>query len=136
VLADIAACACFVVASLTLESGLVILPLAIATYWAGLRGISRNAIVVMLLLAVGYVVLRVAGLHMIGNAVGERQSGLRHRDAVNRRTPRAVRRSVLAALRVHDHLFGADRAVLTADCRSMDRVRAVGSRCVAGVLPE
>jgi hypothetical protein len=74
-LVDIAVCLCFVIASLTLESGLVILPMVIATYWAGLRGISRAAIVAMLALAAGYVVLRVFGLHMIGNAVGERQTG-------------------------------------------------------------
>jgi hypothetical protein len=72
---DIAACVLFVVASLTLESGLVILPMVMATYWAGMRGISRGAIIAMIALATGYVVLRVFGLHMIGNAVGERQTG-------------------------------------------------------------
>ena len=74
-LIDIAACVCFAAASLTLESGLAILPMVIATYWAGLRGISRNAIIAMMVLAAGYVALRVGGLHMIGNAVGERQTG-------------------------------------------------------------
>ena len=74
-LADAAACVIFAVAALTLESGLVVLPIAIAAYVAGLRGISRNALIAMTVLAGGYVVLRVAGLHMVGNAVGERQTG-------------------------------------------------------------
>src|SRR5207253_3439875 len=47
----------------------------IATYLSGLRGISRGALVAMTVLAVGYVVLRVPALHMIGNTVGERQTG-------------------------------------------------------------
>jgi hypothetical protein len=74
-LADAAACTIFVVASLTLESGLVVLPIAAAAYASGLRGISRNALMAMVALAAGYVLLRVAGLHMVGNAVGERQTG-------------------------------------------------------------
>jgi hypothetical protein len=74
-LADVAACVLFVVASLTLESGLVILGIGIAAYVSGLRGISRGALVAMAVLAAGYVVLRVPVLHMIGNTVGERQTG-------------------------------------------------------------
>jgi hypothetical protein len=73
--ADAAACIIFVVASLTLESGLVVLPIVIAAYVSGLRGISRNALIAMSVLAAGYVVLRVGGLHMVGTAVGERQTG-------------------------------------------------------------
>ena len=72
---DVAACACFTVASLTLESGLVVATVAFAAYAAGLRGISRGALVAIAALTVGYVILRVGGLHMIGNAVGERQTG-------------------------------------------------------------
>jgi hypothetical protein len=75
ILVDAAACAIFVVASLTLESGLVVLAIAIAAHVSGARGISRNALVAMGALAAGYVVLRVAGLHMVGNTVGERQTG-------------------------------------------------------------
>jgi hypothetical protein len=75
ILADVAACAIFVVASLTLESGLVVLAVAAAAYVSGARGISRNALAVMAALAVGYVLLRIAGLHMVGNTVGERQTG-------------------------------------------------------------
>jgi len=73
--ADIAACALFAVAALTLESGLVVLAVAIAAHVSGLRGISRGAIVAMAVIAAGYVLLRVPVLHMVGNAVGERQTG-------------------------------------------------------------
>ena len=73
--ADIAACTLFGVAALTLESGLVVLAVAIAAYMSGLRGISRGALIAMGVLAAGYVLLRVPVLHMVGNAVGERQTG-------------------------------------------------------------
>jgi len=61
--------------TLTLESGLVLLAVAIAAYVSGLRGISRGALIAMAVLAAGYVILRVPGLHMVGNTVGERQTG-------------------------------------------------------------
>jgi hypothetical protein len=73
--ADVAACVLFVIASLTLESGLVVFGVALAAHMAGLRGISRRALIVMAILAAAYVVLRVPVLHMAGNAVGERQTG-------------------------------------------------------------
>jgi hypothetical protein len=73
--ADIVACTLFVIASLTLESGLVVFGVALAAHVAGLRGISRRALVVMAILAAGYVMLRVPLLHMTGNVVGERQTG-------------------------------------------------------------
>jgi hypothetical protein len=73
--ADVAACACFAMASLTLESGLVVAAIAFGAYAAGLRGISRGALVAIAALAVGYVILRVGDLHMTGNTVGERQTG-------------------------------------------------------------
>jgi hypothetical protein len=73
--ADIAACVLFAIASLTLESGLVVFGVALAAYVAGLRGISRGALIAMAILAAGYVILRVPLLHMTGNAVGERQTG-------------------------------------------------------------
>jgi hypothetical protein len=73
--ADIAACTVFVIASLTLESGLVVCGVALAAHMAGLRGISRGALIAMALLAAGYVFLRGPLLHMIGNVVGERQTG-------------------------------------------------------------
>ena len=75
VLADVTACVLFTVASLTLESGLVVLGVALAAYLSGLRGISRGALIVMAALAVGYIMLRIPVLHMSGNAVGERQTG-------------------------------------------------------------
>ena len=73
--ADVAACALFVVASLTLESGLVVFAIALAAYVAGLRGISRRGLIAMAILAVAYAVLRVPVLHMTGIEVGERQTG-------------------------------------------------------------
>ncbi|HEY3160532.1 MAG TPA: hypothetical protein VGJ78_16315 [Vicinamibacterales bacterium] len=76
ILADAAACVIFVIASLTLESGLVVFAIAAAAYVAGARGISRNALIAIAVLAAGYVVLRVIGLHMLANTVGERQTGL------------------------------------------------------------
>ena len=75
IIADVAACMLFAIASLTLESGLVVLAVAIAAYVSGLRGISRGALIAMAVLAAGYVILRVPGLHMVGNTVGERQTG-------------------------------------------------------------
>jgi hypothetical protein len=65
----------FAIASLTLESGLVVFGVALATYVAGLRGISRGALIAMVILTVAYVGLRIPILHMTGNAVGERQTG-------------------------------------------------------------
>lgn len=75
IIADIIGCVLFVVASLTLESGLVVFGIALAAYVSGLRGISRGALMAMAMLAAAYVVLRVPVLHMAGNAVGERQTG-------------------------------------------------------------
>jgi hypothetical protein len=72
---DMVACTLFVIASLTLESGLVVFGVALAAYMAGARGISRGALIAMALLAAGYVVLRGPLLHMTGNVVGERQTG-------------------------------------------------------------
>ncbi len=75
IVADIVACTLFLIASLTLESGLVVFGVALAAYVAGLRGISRRALIAMAILAVAYVALRVPVLHMSGNVVGERQTG-------------------------------------------------------------
>jgi hypothetical protein len=73
--ADIGACTLFAVASLTLESGLVVFGVALACYVAGLRGISRGALIAMAGLVVAYVVMRMPVLHMSGSAIGERQTG-------------------------------------------------------------
>jgi hypothetical protein len=75
IVADVTACALFVIASLTLESGLVVFGVALAAYLAGLRGVSRRALVAMTVFAIGYVILRGPLLHMTGNMVGERQTG-------------------------------------------------------------
>jgi hypothetical protein len=74
-IADIGACVLFAIASLTLESGLVIFGIALIASLSGLRGISRGALIAMACLAAAYVILRVPVLHMVGNAVGERQTG-------------------------------------------------------------
>lgn len=73
--ADTCACTVFVTAALTLESGLVVFGVALAAYMAGLRGISRGALIAMAILGVAYLVLRVPVLHMTGNVIGERQTG-------------------------------------------------------------
>ena len=75
IVADVTACTLFVIASLTLESGLVVFGVALAAYLAGLRGVSRGALVAMAVVAIGYVILRGPLLHMTGNMVGERQTG-------------------------------------------------------------
>ena len=75
IVADVTACTLFVIASLTLESGLVVFGVALAAYLAGLRGVSRGALVAMAVFAIGYVILRGPLLHMTGNMVGERQTG-------------------------------------------------------------
>jgi len=72
---DVAGLACFAAAALTLESGLLVLPLALAGAWAGHRGISRGALALMVVLALGYVWLRVGYLGMIGNDVGDLRTG-------------------------------------------------------------
>jgi hypothetical protein len=74
-IADIGTCVLFAIASLTLESGLVVFGIALVAYLSGLRGISRGALIAMACLAACYVILRVPVLHMVGNAVGERQTG-------------------------------------------------------------
>jgi hypothetical protein len=75
IVADVVACTLFLIASLTLESGVVVFGVALAAYVAGLRGISRGALIAMAILAVAYLALRVPVLHMSGNVVGERQTG-------------------------------------------------------------
>jgi hypothetical protein len=72
---DVVALACFVGAALTLESGLIVLPMAVAGAWAGHRGISRGALGLMALLALGYLCLRVGYLGMVGNEVGDLRTG-------------------------------------------------------------
>jgi hypothetical protein len=72
---DVVAVACFALAALTLESGIVVMPLAGVGYLAGLRGISRRALVTMAVLTAGYFFLRVEYLDMVGNDLGDRSTG-------------------------------------------------------------
>lgn len=74
-LADVAAVAVFVAATLTLESGILLLPIALAGYVAGLRGVSRWGVAAVVLLTAGYIALRVGYLGMEGATLGERATG-------------------------------------------------------------
>lgn len=73
--ADVAAVVVFVAATLTLESGILLLPIAVAGYVAGLRGISRWGVAAIVTLTAGYIGLRVGYLGMAGAALGERTTG-------------------------------------------------------------
>jgi hypothetical protein len=74
-IADIAAVVVFVAATLTLESGILLLPIALAGYIAGLRGISRWGVAAIVALTAGYIGLRAGYLGMEGAALGERATG-------------------------------------------------------------
>jgi hypothetical protein len=74
-LADAAAIVLLAVATLSFESGLLVWPVAVAAYLAGLRGISRRGIVLMTLAVVLYAGLRVGYLGKQGAGVGERGTG-------------------------------------------------------------
>jgi hypothetical protein len=71
----VAALVLFSVASLTLESGVVLFPVAAVGYISGARGISRRAIWGMAVLIAAYAALRVGYLHMSSPAIGERPVG-------------------------------------------------------------
>jgi hypothetical protein len=72
---DLLACVLFVVAALTLESGLLVWVVAAAAWLTGLRGISKRAVLVMTLLLGGYMVLRFAILATGAPSLAERSSG-------------------------------------------------------------
>ena len=74
-LADLAAIVLLASAALSFESGLLVWPVAVAAYLAGLRGISRRGIVLMTLVVVLYAGLRVGYLGKQGAGVGERGTG-------------------------------------------------------------
>jgi hypothetical protein len=74
-LADAVALAIVTVSCLTIESGLLLLPIAVAGYAAGLRGISRRGIVALASLFVCYLVLRFGVLDIEGAGLGERDTG-------------------------------------------------------------
>jgi hypothetical protein len=72
---DAATVVTLALAALTLESGLLVWVIAVTGYLAGLRGISRGALIVMTVVVLAYLVLRIGYLDMSGNTVGERQTG-------------------------------------------------------------
>jgi len=74
-LADAAAVVVFVLAALTLESGLLVLAIAAMAYVAGLRGVSLWGVGCLAAIAVGYVVLRSGYLGMESAQLGDRMSG-------------------------------------------------------------
>jgi hypothetical protein len=74
-LVDLAALVLLASAALSLESGLLVWPVAVAAYLSGLRGISRRAIALMTLLVVLYAGLRVGYLGKQGTGIGERGTG-------------------------------------------------------------
>jgi hypothetical protein len=74
-IADAASIALFMIGTLTLESGVLLWPIAAAGYMAGQRGISRWGLAGMTAVAIGYVALRVGYLGMEGAQLGERATG-------------------------------------------------------------
>ena len=127
------ACACFAIASLTLESGLVVATVAFAAYACGAswnlarrarrdRGAHRRL----------RDPARRAALHMIGNAVGERQTGFGTMMLSTADLRVALRRHAVGALRLHDPLVGAHRSVFATDRRPMDGGWRVESRGLSG----
>lgn len=72
--ADTAAAAVVVLASMTLEAGLLLLPMAVAGYIAGLRGISTRGLIGLVAVTVAYVALR-TDLGIAGTQLGERGTG-------------------------------------------------------------
>ena len=74
-LVDLGAIVLLTSATLSFESGLLVWPVAVAAYAAGLRGISKRAVAVMTALVVVYAVLRVGYLGKHGTGIGERGTG-------------------------------------------------------------
>jgi hypothetical protein len=72
---DIAAAAVFVVASLTLESGLLVWVVLVAARVVGLRGVSVAGLIVVTVLLGGYLVLRFGVLGTGSPGLDERASG-------------------------------------------------------------
>jgi hypothetical protein len=73
--ADVAAALVFIVASMTLESGLLVWVVLIAARIVGLRGVSLGGVVAVTLLLCGYMYLRFASLGVGAPALTERASG-------------------------------------------------------------
>jgi hypothetical protein len=74
-LTDVAAVATFAFCLLSVESGILILVVALSAWLAGWRGISRAALGVMLGLVIAYLGWRIGYLHIRGAGVGDHSSG-------------------------------------------------------------
>jgi hypothetical protein len=74
-LVDVAANVVFVVAVLTLESGLLVWVIVVAAQASGMRGISRRGVVSMTMLVAGYLLLRFGFLSVGTPGLEERSSG-------------------------------------------------------------
>ena len=72
---DLSVVALFAFAVLTVESGVLVLVVTCAAKLVGARGVSRRGIAALLLLLVGYLMLRFGGGHFEGPALTERPSG-------------------------------------------------------------
>jgi hypothetical protein len=73
--ADTAIVLLAVAAALTLESGLLVVPIAVAAWVAGAPGVSRRVLVAMLLVVAGYAALRIGWLHIHVDGVGSHATG-------------------------------------------------------------
>jgi len=74
-LVDLAAAAIFAVAALTFETGLLVWPVAVTGYVAGLRGISKRGIALMTIVLIAYGTARVTYLQYRSIGVGQRTTG-------------------------------------------------------------
>ena len=72
---DLAALVTFVVAALTLESGLLVWVVAVTAWVLGMRGVSTRGVVAMTVLLAGYFVLRFGVLSVGTPGLIERSSG-------------------------------------------------------------
>ena len=75
ILIDIASVSVLALAALTLESGLLVFVAAAAAYIGGERGISRRALMLMVIVLVAYAVVRVEVLGISGASLGDRATG-------------------------------------------------------------
>jgi len=73
--ADTIAVVTFVFCLLSVESGILILVVAVSAWIAGWRGVSRRALAVMLGIVAAYLAWRIGYLHIRGASVGDHSSG-------------------------------------------------------------
>ena len=115
---DLAALVTFVVASLTLESGLLVWVIAVTAWVLGMRGVSTRGVVAMTVLLAGYFVSAIRRA-LGGHARSHRaQLGLSLRDARSSGARGEVRRPSGHVLRLQRRLVGALGARVRAAERS------------------